>query len=689
MRARLACFGTWLWKEWRDQRAVTIGILVAIPALTALSFWAFGDNLRTAWLHNTRAIFLGIGLGLVNFAVAASLVAGETRHATMQTLRRLPGGLSAAYLAKLAFLVLLVVVVIAWSGLCLALAEAGNGGVASDLGLRYDMDGGATRAMVLWEQILAFPTSELWTVGLGMGVLCLWTLLVSTWMGRSGVAGVGSIVLLGVLSAPFALLFIEHPYFFAGPWALAGWTAAISALAALVALSLSFLRGQRFAGRPLRPFLVGSAVLLVALGGGYAYAHSTLEDWLEVDPHHEDFRIFEAHVGAGGRYLYVTVHRGAPWIGDKNLRNLEGKSGWDGVRGTPLQAWVCDLKTGAIDRTYGKDARYFTRVPEAMGTGAFRRLEPQHAVVCVQTSKVDENPSALTWWDAATAKPVRTLPWGTRDPEALDLVRKTLAASSWLRDAQGRRVWLRDDILEVEGALEPIPDGVRPRAKRVRALHPVPGGWYGWTRSPQDKIFLSVDGEQRELKPDHKVSSWGHYALSGRHALDYERRKRPSNNWNGQAPQTRRIVVPLDGGPASAPKNVPEKISSILAENLVLALRGDEGDLRLHAWNPLDGADRPLAWEGKEPRGVASAMVYGRAGDGRMLLLLQSKTPARTAWAVLSPNARTARLIVDWLFWGSNRPLALLADDVLIVGEERKRVVRYVPGKDPEVLFPR
>ncbi len=692
MRDRLRTFAAWFWKEWRDQRAVTIGILLAIPGLTALAFWSFGEHLATVWLHNTRAVFLGIGVGLVNFAIASSLFAGETRRGTIQTVRRLPGALGAAFFAKIAFLTVLLVVVIAWSGICLAIAEAGNGGVASDLGLRYGTPGGATRAMALWNQLAEFPTGELWSVGLGMGVLCLWTLLVSTWMGRSGVAGVAAIVLLGVLATPFALMFLAHRYFFAGPWVLAGWTAGISAAAALVACALSHLRGHRFAGRPLRPFLLGSAVLLVALGGGYAYAQVALDDWLEVDPHDDDFQVYEARVGAGERYLYLTVHRGAAWIGDKNIRTNDRKTGWDSVRGTPLQAWVYDLETSQVQKLGGRAAQYFTVVPEAMGTGAFRQLEPCQSVICVRMQDAVENPGPVTWWDAVAASPKRTLPWATRDPVSLDLVRRTLAASSWKRDAQGRRVWLRDDILETEGALEDVPAGVRPRAVRRRALRPVPGGWFGWDMQlgnrMEAKLFLSAaDGEQRKLAPDRSVGPWGHYVLGAEYALGFGRSTKKTKSG---AREFERIVIPLNGGEAFAPQNLPEKQSSVLGENLVLGLRGPKGAYGLHAWNPIDGADRAIAWSGTAPGPVSSAMVYGRAGDGRMLLMLQRTDPWRTAWAVLTPDARTATLIVPWnAQWRSSAPIALLPDNTLIVGEEHKRVVRYAPGKAREVLFPR
>jgi len=689
MGARMRRLGTWLWKEWRDQRAVTIGILLAIPGLTALAFLAFGEHLAGAWMATVRTTFLGIALGLVNFAIASSLFASEIRRGTMQTVRRLPGAFGTAFLAKVLYLVVLVVVVIAWQGLCLAVAEAGNRGIAMDLGLREGLDGGPFRALALLADIAAFPTSALWITGLGMGVLCLWTLLVSTWMGRSGVAGVGALVLLAALGAPFVLFFLEHVYFFPGPWALAGWTVSIAAVVALLAAAASYLRGQRFAGRPLRPFLAGAAVLLVAVGGGYAYAHVALDAWLEIDPHDESFRIYEAHVGAGERHLFLTVHRGAAWIGDRNLGTNDQQKGWGTGRGTPLQAWVVDLETGSIEKAYGKQARYFTAVPEATGVGAGRPLDPEPALVCYHLSKAaDEEPGAVTWWDATVGTPARTLPWGVRDPVSIGLVRRTLAATSWLRDAEGRRVWLRDGLYEREGDLPTVPEGLRPRPKRARALWPVPGGWYG-TRMERGsfagpRLFVdAATGQERELVPDVRVSSYGFSVMSEDFCFGYEPIDPKQRNG-----KTRRVVVPLKGGEPFEPRNPPKHIGQVIGRDLVLALRAEPGDRMLYAWNPMTGASRPIAWRGEPLSGIAHVAVHGTTSDGRMLLRLDSGQYG-LAYVVLSADRRFLLPVTGWQKPSVGFPIALLADDALVLVEDQRRIVRRAPGKEPEVLFPR
>ncbi len=683
MMTWLRTFGAWLWKEWRDHRAVVVGILIAIPALTALAFWAFGDHLATVYLHATRAVFLGIALGLVNFAIAASLFAGETRRGTMRTVRRLPRAVGSAFAAKVTFLALVVVLVTAWQGMCLAIAEAGNGGIGTDFGYRQGADVGAIRAMAIWDDLGAFPASAWWLNGLGYGVVCLWTLLVSTWLGRSGVAGVGALVVLAALGTPFFLFFLAHPYFFPGPMALVGWTAGLSAAVALVASAVSFLWGGRFEGRVLRPFLLGGAVLLVALGGGYAYAHVALADWLDIDPRDENFTIYDAHVGAGERYLFVSVHRGDAWVGDSNLSAREHAT-WTGKRGTPLQAWVMDLETGALRKYRGDIGRYFMEVSECMSVGPYRSYEPAPALVCYDLG-VDKSAMAVTWWDTVAGEPRRTLPPRVRDAVSLDLVRKTLSACSWQRDAEGRRVWLRDNQVEREGQTFPEVEGVVARVERERFLWPVPGGWYGWRKAKgtvrNPNVFVDIDtGREWAVTTDYRLSGYGNNVMS------------PDYTWgylNPQKPMGRKLI-PLRGGPAIAPKGELEGLSSIVGRNLVLAMRGPKSGARtVHVWNPASGDEFAIRWDGPGPEGLANASLYGWGGDGRVLLMLASVSPTRTAWAVLSPDLRTARLLSGWARWSNHkRPVALLRDDSVVIAE-RKQVVRYAPGGEVEVLFPR
>jgi hypothetical protein len=574
------------------------------------------------------------------------------------------------------------------------IAEAAHAGVARDLGVATYQHGGATRAMALWGELVAFPTGDLWLDGFVLGVVCLWTLLVSTWLGRSGVAGVGALVLLAALGTPFLLLVLAHPWFFPAPRVLIHRAAALAAVLAALAAAASYLGGRRFAGRPLRPFLAGASVLLVCAGGGYAQARIALRHWLHIDPHAADFRIQEAHVGPGARHLFLTVTREGSWRGRATWRQLVRGDGVGAAPGMPVQAWVVEVGSGALRRVQGGATRAFESIPDlrrarVQGWNGPYPLEPEAALVC---RRVDAD-GALTWWDAATAEPVRTLPGDVRDAATLALVRRTLSAASWQRDARGKRVWMRGGVLQHEDVPAPVPAGLVPVAEPRAALRSVPGGWYGplWTpgSAKPSPIFVDAATGREETLP--KDLSWAIDAsavLSRRYALGHV--WEPSGQAGRKIPRS--VLVPLHGGQDRPRKNEPEIVGGVIGRELVLALRGAEGSFTLHAWDPVRGADRPIPWAGKALDGIARARVVGHAGDGRMLLALHAGRPghvARAAWVVLAPDARSLHPITGWTAPRRSLPIALLPDDVLITLDDRRRVVRHAPGRAPEVLFPR
>ena len=112
MKAAMHRYLAWLGKEWRDQRAILLGIILAVPSLTALAYYTFGDHLATSNLRSIQMTFLAVSIGLVVFAVAGDLFAGENRRKTIHALRRLPGGMGSAFAAKLTLLVLALVIVV-------------------------------------------------------------------------------------------------------------------------------------------------------------------------------------------------------------------------------------------------------------------------------------------------------------------------------------------------------------------------------------------------------------------------------------------------------------------------------------------------------------------------------------------------------------------------------------------------
>ena len=702
MKALLTRYLAWLRKEWRDQRAILLGIAVAIPGLTAIAYGAFGENLGTARLENVQTIFLAIAVGLVVFAVAGDLFAGENRRRTIHAMRRLPGGLGSGFAAKLTLLVLALVGAVALQGLSLALAEHWNHETVTALGVTDHRPAFIHRPSAVADQLAAFPTSKLWLAGLGFGVFGLWTLLVSSWLGRSGVAGIGAAVLLAALAAPFVLLFQEHPWFFPGPQLAAAWAAGAGALVALGATALSFLRGQRFAGRPFRPFLIGASALLVALGGGYAYARQQLDAWVAFGPEAEDLRIHEASMGADGRHLYLTVARGVAWH--------EGSTGndspWRSQRGTPVQAWVVDLEDGSWRPLDERKPRYFLEVPECDTVTAHISLDPVEALVAYRVDDV-QHPT-LAWFDARAGTQGRALPFGVRDAAALELVRRQLKRDSWVRDSEGRRVWLRDGLVEREGETFDRPKDLvaRPETrKRYVWMRPVPGGWFGYHRMKAGQ-FLSylIDadtGEARLVRKPRHTSGYAHTSvLSPRHML--VRQVVDPNSKDRSAKNTRLRVLALDEtGALTAPENEPEVVGGVVAKDLALALRGEADARVVHLWNPRTGEDRPLRWRGDAPAQLREAHVHGRTGDGRVLLQLwrtQAGGPGEHAYAVIDADLATARIVVPfaWRHTGlsgrkghGHQVIALMPDDSVIIRDGARRILRVRAGGKPEVLFPR
>ena len=95
-------FGLHLWKEWRDNRVVVLGFLVAVPVLLVLAGLALPDGVVSSPVFASVATFAGLGIGVVS--LGGDLVPSEARRNTLRFLLRLPGGLGPSFLAKTIFL---------------------------------------------------------------------------------------------------------------------------------------------------------------------------------------------------------------------------------------------------------------------------------------------------------------------------------------------------------------------------------------------------------------------------------------------------------------------------------------------------------------------------------------------------------------------------------------------------------
>lgn len=113
---------------------------------------------------------------------------------------------------------------------------------------------------------------------------------------------------------------------------------------------------------------------------------------------------------------------------------------------------------------------------------------------------------------------------------------------------------------------------------------------------------------------------------------------------------------------------------------------------RLEQWDPSNGHRIPLVWEGREPTGVDSFELRGRADDPRRVLFLrQSEYLVRSACAVVDMISGTARLIVNWRTEGCPTDfVGLDGEGGVWVIEDDRRLVRLGPERDQiEIVFPK
>ena len=98
----MSTLATYVWKEWRDQRATVFGIL-GVQLLTCVLLALFLQGTVFASTGMVTAMTFGsIALTLVVFG--PELIAGENHSGTLGFLCRMPSGLQWAFWAKVVFL---------------------------------------------------------------------------------------------------------------------------------------------------------------------------------------------------------------------------------------------------------------------------------------------------------------------------------------------------------------------------------------------------------------------------------------------------------------------------------------------------------------------------------------------------------------------------------------------------------
>lgn len=302
---------THLWKEWRDHRAVLLGIAVLLPPVLFAAMLLIPEG--TVALPTAGA---AAGLAIAAFALGADLVPGEIRRGTLLFLRRLPAGLGPVFAAKA---ILLVFALAASTALGFG---AGN----------------------LAQRIAGRPTAALdWTYAPEAIAVVLWIFAVAMWLPRGELAVPATALCLGAFVLPMHLMLAWNPglHVPASAISLGCW---VLIPAALLVAWASF-RGRRFGGAWGSAWR-GLIVTLILFTPAWGYVGKRVSDWRYFDLRDPACEVNWAFQGAG-RYAFLNAS----------------------CRG-PSRAVILDLETGAW-RTVGAPRDHFWPVRETAARSVF------------------------------------------------------------------------------------------------------------------------------------------------------------------------------------------------------------------------------------------------------------------------------------------------------------------------------
>lgn len=299
--------GTYLWKEWRDHRAVLVGMLLAVPLLlTVMGFALPRTALDVAPQRREFVSFISVAcLALFVVSLATDLVPGEARRGHRWFLERLPGGLGAAFRGKLALFA---------------------GGAA--LYAAYGYLAGAVMCRLASGEWPALPPlgATAWMIA----IVALWTFAVSCSLPRGALSLPAVAALALLLALPAIGLWMLFPS--DGPAAWWRWESrALWVTGAVVAAWVAFRR---------RGFLrAGRACLAVGAVCAMPYWADAAHDawsWHR----HSIVEVHEVLLGEGGSYAFVN-----------RVRTGAGGS-------SPAAPVIVDLRTGSAREIGSKFDRF-------------------------------------------------------------------------------------------------------------------------------------------------------------------------------------------------------------------------------------------------------------------------------------------------------------------------------------------
>lgn len=274
----------YLWKEWRDQRAAILGLVVVLPLLFLAAGLVWHGALLREALRSGVAASAGCLCALL--VIGSSLIPGELAHSRLRFLERLPASLSAAFFAKLAFFtVVLGAISVYTTFIAGAILLASQGvlpaGFLDALSERYLLP----------------------SIG-----IALWTFAVSAWVPQGVLALPAALLCIGALCWPIVFFFGASDAIRPLAWEARSFCA-LCALGAMASSWTSFVHGLRFGATRGRSALLGLATAVACVSPMWVWAAVRWHDTVSIDPKAADFRIDCAWVGSGGRVAFLSAHR--------------------------------------------------------------------------------------------------------------------------------------------------------------------------------------------------------------------------------------------------------------------------------------------------------------------------------------------------------------------------------------------
>ncbi len=690
----------WTRKELRDYRALLLGIAIAVPVLIAIGFFAFADKLTSA-TSGALAFYVALVVtGLFAFSIAGDAVASEFRRNTIGLVRRQPKGMLLAWLGKLTALALAFV----------ALTLITQGALSFIWGRFASDTHAALRANAVWSTLINGSSQAWLSVWIVLPVVA-WTLMVSAWIGKSGAAPIAALVLLGAVLAPLYLWFRSHPWaisfsFMDGLRVLSMIVAGIGLLCATIA----WFVGRSHCARPWRSVVASGTVFLGLLGTAVAFGAVKHNRWLDIRPTDAEFRVYSAVMGANESSLWVSVYKGdQPYIAARPVPGFDRSARH---KGTPLQTWHVNLSMAAYESVGdGMQTLELIHNDMTMGWGPLRSLTPTHGV----RLRDMRNPESheFIWFDANTGQSVTRLTSNLRDGAVDRLQQKTLRHATWLRDANGRRVWIRDRRIEREGEEgEPVArayalDGRRDyktitqfaiqgfvkttQTGNRRRNRLTRGIWFtdGSRVVPSNQHALSLSIDYQLLNERQSLVKQN---VRDTKEMSKSQRMRTLNLVNLQdAEETRIVTLPPR---LNRHKRFPWMIVDKNQVLTIAAKTDSEEQEQLVIWNPTNGDVSPLDWADAPYAGAYDSFrIIGRDNKFRFLIGVRAnRYPHRTivgeTLVLLNLANRTLRVLSAPSPLNHNAT-AILRDGSVVVIEDRQRIVRLGPAFGArEQLFP-